>query len=151
MKNASRFLVLALCLLLSFSSACKKSGESASTGQPADKYAALKDTMTTYVSLLETCAKEVEGATEAAAIAAALNTMNDGMTLIAPKIKFMGRDYPELDNPANIPADLKTFMDKMDEIHPVMMTAMQKANTFASDPVVQLALGRFAEIQKLME
>jgi hypothetical protein len=146
MKNATRLPALALCLLLSFSSACKKGGDAA-----ADKYAAVKDTLTKYVSLLDTCAKEVDAATEAGAIAAALNKMNDGMQTIALKIKTLGKDYPELNVPENIPADLKPFMDKMDAIHPVMMTAMQKANTFASDPIVQLALGRFAEIQRLMD
>ena len=148
MKNAMRGLVLVLCLILSFSAACKKSGEAASA---ADKYAAVKETLTAYVSLLETCAKEVEAATEGAAIAAALNKMNDGMQTVAPKIKSLSQAYPELDNPANIPADLRAFMEKMDAVQPVMMKAMEKANAFSSDPVVQMALGRFAEIQRLME
>ena len=148
MKKTMRGLVLVLCLLLTFSAACKKGGDAA---QVADKYAAVKDTLTKYVSLLETCAKDVEAATEPAAIAAALNTMNDGMQSVAPKIKSLSQEYPELNDPGNIPADLKPFMEKMDAVHPVMMKAMEKANTFATDPAVQTALGRFAEIQKLME
>jgi len=39
----------------------------------------------------------------------------------------------------------------MDAIQPVMMAAMQKADQFAAEPVVQAAMARFAEIQKLME
>lgn len=151
MNHTPRVLLLALCLFLCFSIACKKGGEVKATEQPVDKYAAIKETVTQYVTLLGACAKEVEMATEAGAIAAALNKMNDGMLTVAPKIKSLGTQFPELNDPARIPADLKPFMEKMDTIHPVMMAAMQKANSFASDPIVQQALGRFGEIQKLME
>ncbi len=151
MSHFMRFSVLVVCLALCFGAACKKGGEPAAVDQPADQYAAVKDTLSRYVSLLETCAKDVEAASEAGAIAAALNKMNDGMLTVAPKIKSLGQQFPELDNPANIPADLRPFMDKMNTVQPVMMAAMQKANQFSSDPVVQAALARFTEIQKMMQ
>lgn len=147
----ARFAIIMICLVLCFGAACKKSAESPATDKPADKYASVKETAARFVSLLETCAKEVEAATEGAAIAAALNKMNDGMLIVAPKIKTLGEQFPELNDPANIPADLKPFMDKMDAIQPVMMTAIEKAKTFASEPAVQAALARFSEIQKLMQ
>lgn len=145
-----------LCVLISFGVGCKKGGEPvtaerAGANPPADNYASVRETVTQYVGLLETCAKEVEAATEANGIAAALNKMNDGMLSVAPKIKILSDNFPELNNPANMSADLKPVMDKMYAIQPIMMSAMRKANQFAAEPIVQAALGRFSEIQKMMQ
>lgn len=148
MKKAAGWSVLILGLILCVSTACRKGGE---TGRTADKYAEVKEVLTKYVSLLETCAGEVKGASEAAGIAAALNKMNDGLQPIALKIKTLSRDYPELNDPANVAADLKPFMERLDAVQPVFKAAIEKADAFASDPFVQLALGRFAEMQRLMD
>lgn len=146
MKKSARSIMAALGLLIVFSVACGKGGDAA-----ADKYVEVKETAARYVSLVETCAGEIEAAMEGGAVAAALNTMSYGLEPVARKLIFLGKQFPELNDPSGVPAELKPFKDKMDAVQPALKAAIKKANTFASDPVVQLALGRYAEIQKILE
>jgi len=146
MKKSARSIFFILSLMIVFSVSCGKGGDAA-----ADKYADVKETSTRYVSLVETCAREIEAASDGETIAAALNKMNHGLEPVARMLIMLGKQFPELNNPSGVPAELKTFKDKMDAVQPALKAAIKKADTFASDPVVQLALGRYAEIQKILE
>ena len=146
MKNAARPFVIAFILMMAFSTSCRKGGAAA-----GDKYADVKETASRYVSLIETCAREVEAAAEGGAIASAIDKMNDGLQSVAPKLVYLGKQFPELNDPAGVPDELKPFKERMDAVRPILKAAIKKAESFDSDPVVQLALGRFAEIQKVWE
>jgi hypothetical protein len=155
MKNLKIFAIIGLGLLLAFTAACKKSGDQPPADKPvdrpADKYAEVRETVNTYIALLETFGTEIEAAQDAKAVAAAMNKLNDAMLNVAPKIKTMTVKFPELNDDATTPKELQPFMVKMTEIHPKMMAAMEKANQFSDDPGVKAAKAKFAEIQKLME
>jgi len=155
LKSLKFFAIIGLGLLLGFTAACKKGGDQTPAdkpaGRPADKYAEVREAVNSYVSLLETFGTEIEAAQDAKAVAAAMNKLNEAMREVAPKIKTLTAKFPELNDDATTPEELKPFMVKMTDIHPKMMAAMQKANQFSDDPGVQAAKVKFAEIQKLME
>lgn len=86
----------------------------------------------------------------AASVASALNEYADRMETIAPKMKKMAEQYPELKDPDNIPKALKESSEKVEEMGGKMAGSMMKSMQYMMDPKVREAQKRFQNAMGLM-
>jgi hypothetical protein len=138
MKIAKGLLILALAVGLAGSLACTKGG----------KYGEAKALLNKSLVAMEDFAKAMDKATEAKAVAAAINSFKDVMADLKPKMQALDKKYPELKNETNPPEELKPLMDKLQETSGKMLNAMMKAYQFSQDPEVQKAQ---EELNKVMQ
>jgi predicted nuclease with TOPRIM domain len=115
-------------------------------GGGGGKYADAKKAMGDMFDHMEKLATDLDKAEDAKAVAAALNTFNDAMEKLKPKIQELEKKYPELQDEANLPEELAEYSKKMEEMGPKFATAMMKIMQFADDPDVKAANEKFEKV-----
>jgi hypothetical protein len=128
---------LAVCLIVGLT-ACKKD-EYAALG----KYAEIGPVMDTMIKATEVYIADLDKATTADQIAAAMDVITEKMTALAPKMKAIGEKFPEFKSQENPPTELKPFNDRLEGMMGKMMGVMTKIAPFASDPKVMAAQERY--------
>jgi len=129
MKVWKGMMVLGLAVALVGSFACSKGG----------KYGEAKELIGKTLTAMEDFVKAMDKATEAKAVAAALNNFKDEMAAVKPKMMALDQKFPELKDETKVPEDIKPLMKKMEEMASKMMGASMKAYQFNQDPDVQKA------------
>ncbi len=114
----------------------------ASCGQ--EKYADVKNLLTEAIAANESCARSLETATSADAVAAAITAYVDSLKKMGRRIEGMPEKYPELKDQAQTPADLRALHEKWDKTGKAALDAiMEKTAAFPSDPKIEAALKLF--------
>lgn len=113
------------------------------------QYGEAKKTMERAAQVLETLAKEMDQAEDEEAVASALNKFADELFALQPRMDELFKKHPELQNPENIPAELKAIMDKVEALERKELTsAYVKAKKFGGDPEVAKAMQKIQETMK---
>ncbi len=113
------------------------------------QYGEVKKTMEKAAKVLETLAKEMDQAEDEKAVASALNKFADELVALQPKMDEFSRKYPELQNPENIPSELKEIMDKVEALERDELKSVYiKAKKYSSDPEVANAMQKIQETMK---
>ena len=108
-----------------------------------------KDVIKEQIGIMKTLTTDLEGATDAAGVAKALNNCCDKMEKMIPKIKAVNEKHPELANmgQGKLPEEFKEFNEEMAEVMTKFMGVAAKMTQYAQDPQVMEANKRFMEIQ----
>ncbi|MGD2092143.1 MAG: hypothetical protein PVH61_38590 [Candidatus Aminicenantes bacterium] len=137
MKKLSLLLVVGL-FLLAF--ACGGGGD--------DPKSVMKD----YFNVMDDFYSSVEKAENADDIVAAIDNFSKGIQELAPRMKKVQEQYPELNmKNGKIPEEFKEFEEKINEIGPKMMGLMGKFAKYANDPKVQAAQQKMMEAMKALQ
>lgn len=120
-------------------------------GKGGGKYADVKDVLEKFVVANEKFASALDDAKSADDVVAALTAVTKVTNELAPKMKEIEQKYPELKNQENPPAELKPLTDRLMAAAGKMMSGMQKAMAYASDPKVQEAQQKYQEAMATMK
>jgi hypothetical protein len=107
-----------------------------------------KAVMNDYFNVMDGFIAGMEKAETADDVVAAINKLSDGMKDLAPRMKALQENYPELKNMGNqgkLPEEFKEFEEKIKEMGPKMMGLTAKMMKFASDPKVMEAQKKMTE------
>ena len=118
-------------------------------GSGGGKYGEVKKTMGSVSKVMENLAKEMDQAEDAKAVASVLNKLADELKIIQPKMEKLFEKYPELQNPENLPSDVKEILDKVENFERDKLASMHmKAKKFSGDPDVAKAMQKIQETMK---
>ena len=87
----------------------------------------------------------MDKANNAQDVVAALNAYAADTKDLIPDLKKFQEQFPEMNDQAEAPVELKPEMDKMQEAMGRMMTASMKAAQYMQDPAVQAAQKKLGE------
>ena len=141
MKACKTLVWLAVVLMIGGAVACGGGG----------KYAPLKELIAKQIKMMNSYADAMEKAGNAQDVAAALNAYAAEQKELAPAMKKLQEQFPEMKNQAEPPAELKPEMDKMQAIMGRIMSASMKAAQYMSDPAVQEAQKKVGEAMSEMK
>lgn len=111
------------------------------------KYAEAKKVMQGIVDTTENFVADVEKAGSADDVASAINTFADEMKKFKTKMEELQEKYPELKDQTEVPEDIKSLTEKLAGMQAKMMGAMTKAQQYMTDPKVQEALKKLADLK----
>jgi len=109
------------------------------------KYASAKALMGKQISIINRYADAMDKANNAQDVVAALNAYAADTKDLIPDLKKFQEQFPEMNDQAEAPVELKPEMDKMQEAMGRMMTASMKAAQYMQDPAVQAAQKKLGE------
>ncbi|MCJ7524879.1 MAG: hypothetical protein MUP71_06595 [Candidatus Aminicenantes bacterium] len=135
MKASKMMLGLLVVLMIVGGVACGGGG----------KYASAKALMGKQISIINRYADAMDKANNAQDVVAALNAYATDTKDLIPDLKKFQEQFPEMNDQAEAPAELKPEMDKMQEAMGRMMTASMKAAQYMQDPAVQAAQKKLGE------
>ena len=98
-----------------------------------------------FVEVMEDYLEDLDKADSPKTVAAAMNDFADKMEDLGPKIKEMGKKYPELNDPQNLPDELRASQKKAEELGNRMAGSMMKMMQFMTSPEVQAAQMRMSQ------
>lgn len=98
-----------------------------------------------FVEVMEDYLQDLDKADSPKAVAAAMNDFADKMEDLGPKLKEMAQKYPELNDPKNLPDELRANQKKAEELGQRMAGSMMKMMQFMTSPEVQAAQQRMAQ------
>ena len=129
-------LIFSLAMML----ACSGSG---------GEYGDVKKTMESAVEVMETLVKEMDQAEDAKAVASALNKFADELNILQPKMEELLKKHPELQNPENLPSEVREIVEKVESFEGKKLTGVfMKATKYSSDPDVAKAMQKIQETMK---
>jgi len=118
-------------------------------GGSGGQYGEVKKTMESVSKVMETLAKEMDQAEDAKAVASVLNKFADKLAALQSKMEELLKKYPELQNPENLPPEVREILDKVETFEKEKMTSMfMKATKYSSDPDVAKAMQKIQETMK---
>jgi predicted nuclease with TOPRIM domain len=118
-------------------------------GGGGGQYGEVKETMESASKVMETLVKEMDQAEDGKAVASALNRFADELAALQPKMYELLKKYPELQNPENLPAEVKEMVDKVETFEREKLTSVfMKATKYSSDPEVAKAMQKIQEAMK---
>jgi len=135
MKASKMMLGLLVVLMIVGGIACGGGG----------KYASAKALMGKQISIINRYADAMDKANNAQDVVAALNAYAADTKDLIPDLKKFQEQFPEMNDQAEAPVELKPEMDKMQEAMGRMMTASMKAAQYMQDPAVQAAQKKLGE------
>lgn len=142
-------LIVLLMVVIALMFSCKKSNDS-STDAKGGKYQDAKEVMGQFADIASTFVKAVDSASDAEAIANAVNAYVDSTTALKPKMDEIDAKYPELknrDNSADIPDELKDSISNINSVMEGFMGALMKVQQFATDAKVKEAMDKFSALK----
>lgn len=101
-----------------------------------------------YVKLMETYIADLDKADSATKVSDAMNRYADGLEKIWPQMMEMGEKYPELQNPNNLPDELRPAQEEAESLAQKMMGTFQKIMPYMEDPEVVKAQQRLSAIMQ---
>ncbi|MFZ5563601.1 MAG: hypothetical protein ACOZBW_06065 [Thermodesulfobacteriota bacterium] len=114
------------------------------------KYSDIISLNKSFTGLMESYAGAMEKAQNAEDVAAAINKFADGMEPLVPKMKAMREKYPELEDPANLPEDLKQSQQETEAVSRRYADSFMKMMPYMADPQVQAAQMRLSQVMSRM-
>jgi hypothetical protein len=128
-----------LILFLAMMLACGGGGE----------YGDVKKTMERAAKVMETLVQEMDKAEDGKAVASALNRFADELSALQPKMKELLKKHPELQNPENLPPEVREIVEKVEAFEGEKLTGVfMKATKYSSDPDVAKAMQKIQETMK---
>ena len=80
------------------------------------QYGEAKKTMKRTAQVLETLAKEMDQAEDEKAVASALDKFADELVALQPRMDELFKKYPELQNPENLPPEIREILNKVETL-----------------------------------
>ncbi|MEW6078527.1 MAG: hypothetical protein AB1724_11990 [Thermodesulfobacteriota bacterium] len=114
------------------------------------KYADVIKVNREFVKLMQTYVDDMAGAGSAADAAGAVNRLADGMEKLVPQMKAMRDKYPELQNPENLPEEIKATEKEMEEVGRKFGEAFMKIMAYMESKEVQEAQARLTSVMRSM-
>ena len=98
-----------------------------------------------FVEVMGDYVEDLDKADSAKTVAAAMNNFADKMEDLGPRLKEMAQKYPELNDPKNLPDELRASQKKSEELGRQMAGSMMKMMQFMTSPEVQAAQQRMSQ------
>jgi hypothetical protein len=132
-------LLAALCLSMWLSAAH-------AGGKYADAVQVTKD----FLGVMGTYMEKMEAASDADAVAAAMNWFADAVEPIVPDMRAIAKKYPELRDPATIPPEFQKLQQDSEAMAQRFSGWITKISPYLQNPKVQAAQKRVAETMMRM-
>ena len=137
--NHSKLIKISIFIVLSFAVvAC---------GGGGGKYAKVKKVFNEQIQIMDEFVTGLEKADDAKAVAKVLNKYADGLEKLVPAQNELFKDFPELKDQKEPPAELKEEGEKMQKITERMSSAFMKLFQYSDDPDVKKAQERLEKIE----
>jgi NADH dehydrogenase/NADH:ubiquinone oxidoreductase subunit G len=118
-------------------------------GGGGGQYGDVKKTMESATKVMETLVKEMDQAEDGKAVASALNKFADELNALQPKMEELLKKHPELQNPENLPSEVREIVEKVETLEREKLTGVfMKATKYSSDPDVAKAMQKIQETMK---
>ena len=104
------------------------------------KYDDVESTLNDYADVMETYATRMEKADSSDAVVQAMNEYTQQLQILAPRLKAMHQQFPELASGRTYPEELEKVSRRMAELGPKVQSAMMKTVSYMMDPQVQQAM-----------
>lgn len=111
-----------------------------------------KVVMEDFTKVMENFANQIESASSAGDVAAALDSYADEMERLIPQFKAVQEKHPELMNQQDMPEEYEELNERMIAAQTKLNQGglMQKMQQYASDEAVMKSLQRFSEVMMKM-
>jgi hypothetical protein len=137
MKKTILTAVIGLCLL-ALATGC------------GGKYSDVKETNRKFIKLMQAYVDDMAGINSAADAARAINRLADGMEKLVPEMKALKKKYPELQNPDNLPEEIKATEKEMEEVGRKFGESFMKLMAYMESKEVQDAQARLTSVMRSM-
>jgi hypothetical protein len=118
-------------------------------GSGGGEYGDLKKTMEDASKVMETLIEEMDQAEDGKAVAYALNNFADELAVLQPKMGELLKKYPELQNPEDLPPEIREIVEKVETFEREKLTGVfMKATKYGSDPDVAQAMQKIQDTMK---
>ena len=115
------------------------------------KYSDAKPIIEEMAVSLEKFVLGLEKASDANAVAAALDAYSDVIVKLAPKAKAVMEKYPELKEETMHPEELKPLLTRMDDLAKRLAGLFGKIGQYSEDPKVKAALERWEKTMAMLD
>ncbi len=109
------------------------------------KYDDFKKVNADYVGMVEDYIADLEKADNKDDVIKAMNNFTDDLEVLWPRMRELAEKYPELENEAELPEDLKETQKATEEVGAKMGGSFTKIMQYMSDPDVMAAQQRMAQ------
>lgn len=103
-----------------------------------------------YAAAVDAFAARADAVSDAASAAAAVQELTDALRPAASSIRALGRDFPDLGDPASSPPRLKADVEAAEAVGNRLAAAMAKIMAWGDAPPVRAAVARLAEVEALL-
>ena len=116
-----------------------------------DPVAPARKTLAAYSAAVDAFAARADAITDAASAAAAVEKLVDELRPAAASIRALGKEFPDLGDPASAPPLLKPDLEAADAAGGRLAAAMGKIMAWGDAPAVRAAVARLAEVETLLK
>lgn len=110
------------------------------------KYSDVKKVNQEFIDVMKVYVDDLAGVASAADAARVINKLADGMEPLVPKMKAMKAKYPELQDPENLPEEIRATETEMASIGQKFAESFMKLIPYMAEKEVQAAQTRLASI-----
>jgi hypothetical protein len=114
------------------------------------KYADVKRVNQAFVKLMQAYVDDMAGVGSAADAARAVNRLADGMEKLMPEMKAIKKKYPELQDPDNLPEEIKATEKEMETVGRNFAESFMKLMAYMENKEVQDAQERLTSVMRSM-
>ncbi len=113
------------------------------------QYEDLIKTMESTAKVMETLIEEMDQAEDGETVASALNRFADELAVLQPKMVELLKKYPELQNPENLPPEIREIVSRVETFEREKLTGVfMKSTRYSKDPEVARAMQKIQETMK---